>query len=173
MKGMQRSLSRGNPKAQEIIKQVFTIENTPVTVTGGSSTNPGTGQLVIGDFPEGNILFLGAVSYIQVAGSGSDANISDTWDGDYGIGTVPNANATLSGTDVDIIGSTAFGAATAEVSPLARGTGNTVAIFDNTDGSLELNLNILTDDNHVTDSTAVTMTVNGTVHLIYSILGDD
>lgn len=56
-KGMSRSLSRGNPKTQEIIKQVFTIENAPVTVTGGASTDAGTGTLVIGDFPEGNILF--------------------------------------------------------------------------------------------------------------------
>lgn len=172
-KGLPRSMSRGNPLTQEIIKQVITVRDLEITVTGGASTAAGVGTKVIGDFPEGNILFLGAVGYFQFAGSGSDAAIAADWQGDYAVGTTATADATLNGTDVDIIASTALAAATAEVSPRTRGTGATQAIFDNTDGSLEINLNVITDDDDVTDSTAVTMTVNGELHIAYIMLGDD
>lgn len=173
-KGLPRSMSRGAAQRQEIIKQVFRVEDAEMTVTGGASTAVGTGTIVIGDFPEGNILFLGAVAYFQFSGSGSDADIAADWEGDYSVGTVPNADADLGdATDVDIISSTALAAATAEVSPRTRGVNATQAIFDNTDGSLEINLNFITDDNDVTDSTAVTMTVDGELHIAYIILGDD
>lgn len=172
-KGLSRSMSRGATQRQEIIKQVFTVEDLAISVTGGASTAAGFGTVVIGDLPEGNILFLGAVAYFQFSGSGSDAAIAADWEGDYSVGSTATADATLSGTDVDIIGSTTLAAATAEVSPRTRGTGETQVILDNTDGSLELNLNLITDDNDVTDSTTVSMTVDGELHIAYIILGDD
>ena len=172
-KGLPRSMSRGAAQRQEIIKQVFSVEDLAISVTGGASTAAGFGTVVIGDLPEGNILLLGAVAYFQFSGSGSDANIAADWEGDYSVGSTATADATLSGTDVDIIGSTALAAATAEVSPRTRGTGATQVILDNTDGSLELNLNLITDDNDVTDSTTVSMTVDGELHIAYIVLGDD
>lgn len=172
-KGLPRSMSRGAAQRQEVIKQVFRVEDLDITVTGGASTAAGLGTVVIGDLPEGNILFLGAVSYLQFSGSGSDANLAADWEGNYSIGTTASADTTLDSTDANIIASQALAAATAEVSPRTRGTGATQAIFDNTDGSLELNLNLTTADNDVTDSTAVTLTVDGELHIAYIVLGDD
>lgn len=172
-KGLPRSSSRGSTQQQEIIKEVVKITNQAITVTGGASTAAGFGTVVIGGLPEGNILFLGATGYVDFDGSGSDANLIATWDGDYSVGTTPTADATLSGTDANIIGSTATGAAVAEQGVRARGTGVTAAIFDNTDGSLELNLNLITDDNSVTDSLTSVITANGEIQLVYVLLGDD
>ena len=124
-------------------------------------------------FPSGKSPRTAVPAYLQFRGSGSDANLAADWEGDFSIGTTPTADATLTGTDVDIVASSPIAAATAEVSPRTRGVNATQAMFDNTDGSLELNLNLITDDNDVTDSQVVNMTVNGELHIAYIVLGDD
>jgi hypothetical protein len=113
-KGLPRSMARGNPQRQEVIKQTFLIRNKTVTVSA-ASTAVGFGTAVIGDFPAGNILLLGAVGYLQFSGSGSDANLTADWEGDFAVGSAPTADVTLSGAEVDILPSTALAAATAEV----------------------------------------------------------
>jgi hypothetical protein len=158
---------------RDIIKQTFVARDLPVTVDG--LTGVGFGSAVLGDFPEGNILLLGAVSYMSLAGSGADANLVDTWSGDYGIGTTPAADATITAGDVDLVQSTAMGPAVAEVSPRTRGTSlaaDTGEIHDNTDGSLEINLNVLVDDASI-DADGVAMLANGELQIAYIVLGDD
>jgi hypothetical protein len=172
VKGLPRSLARGAAIRQEIIKQTFVVKDLEVTVSATGSAI-GFGSAVLGDLPEGNILFLGAVSYLEFAGSGADANLTDTWSGDYGVGTTAAGDATITGADVDIIASTALGAATAEVVARTRGTNATQVILDNTDGSLELNLNALIDAANIVDDESVVLTVNGEVTVLYSVLGDD
>lgn len=170
MKGLQRSLSRGSPARQDVVKQVVKVNKLAIQVDG--ATGVGFGSAVIGGLPEGNILFLGAVAYMQFTKAASATGIQATFDGDYGIGTTPASDATITGTDVDIIASTALGAATAGVSPRARGTNATQAIFDNTDGSLELNLNLLIDDANISADDQ-DLTVSGELYIVYSVLGDD
>ena len=170
-KGLPRSLARGAPQRQEIIKQTINISGTVAVAAAGAAV--GFGTRVIGDLPEGNILFLGAVAYVRLAGSGSDANLDATWDGDFSIGTAPTADVTLSGSEVDIIGSTALGAATAEVSPRVRAVNATQSILDNTDGSLELNLNVLIDAANIVDGATVNLTASGTLQLVYVVMLDD
>lgn len=168
-KGLARSLSRGVSSAP-ILKQTFPVKNAALSIAG--TTGVGFGSVVIGDFPQGNLLVLGAVSYIQL--NSADADITATYDGDYGVGTTPASDATITGADVDIIQSTALGAATAKLSPVARGTSaiaNSGQILDNTDGSLELNLNVLIDD--ATISGTADMTASGFVVVSYIVLGDD
>lgn len=169
-KGLPRSLSRGEPLSQEIIKAIVKVRAVAMTVDGLAGV--GDGQVVIGDFPEGNVLFLGAVAYMAFSGPGADANLGDTWQGDFSIGTTADSGDDLTGTDADIIGSTALAAATAEVSPRTRGTGVTQAILDNTDGSLELNLNLLVDDADI-GADGIAFTVEGELHILYSMLGND
>lgn len=170
-KGLPRSMSRGAAQRQEVIKQNFVISGTvAVTATGAAV---GWGTAVIGDLPKGNILLLGAVAYVQLAGSGADANLDATWDGDFSIGTAPTADVTLSGAEIDIIGSTALGAATAEVSPRVRAVNATQAIFDNTDNSLELNLNVLVDAANIVDGATVNLTASGVLQLAYIVMLDD
>lgn len=175
-KGLPRSHTRGQfaggagPKGG-IIK---VPEGTTMTITG--ATGNGWGTAVIGDFPAGNILLLGCVGYLQFAGSGSDADLADDWEGDYAVGTTPTADATLAGTDANVVPSTALAAATAEVSPKTRGTQADGAlagqVFDNTDGSLELNVNLSIDDADIAGDDSV-ITVTGELHIAYQVLGDD
>lgn len=170
-KGLPRSMSRGNPLKQEVMRQVFTAEDLAITVDG--ATGVGWGTAVLGDLPAGNILLLGAVSYLTF--TTASALVQAAFDGDYAIGTAPTADASLSGSEVDIIPSTALGAATAKVSPRARGVSTTSlngAILDNTDGSLELNLNLLIDDANIS-ADDVAFTADGELILLYAVLGDD
>jgi hypothetical protein len=101
----------------------------------------------------------------------ADADVIATFDGDYSIGSAPTADNALAGAEVDIIASTPLGAATAKVSPLVRATKASAAVLDNTDGALEVNLNLLIDDAAI--SGAADFTVDGVVILSYVVLGDD
>ena len=167
-KGLPRSLSRGKAANAPVIKkQKFKFKDVAIAVAGTSGV--GYGTAVIGDFPEGNILFLGAVAYAQF--TTADSDVQATFDGDYSVGTTPTADATLSGTDANIIASSALGAATAGVSPNARGTGTTAAVFDNTDGSLEVNLNLIIDDANI--SGTGDFTAEGVVEVAYAVMLDD
>lgn len=170
MKGLIRSLSRGTPAKQKVMTVKLPIKQLDLSVADGA---PGFGTVVLGGLPQGNLLFLGAISYLQF--SSSSSSITATFDGDYSIGTIPNVdNDVADAGDADIIPSTAFGAATAKLSPVIRGasTGSlTGGIFDNTDGSLELNLNVLIDDTAI--SGAAAFKVNGFVEVLLSVLGDD
>lgn len=162
--------ARKRAQADDAVKFVtYSVENKTLTVDGASGV--GFGTVVIGDLPEGNILILGAVSYMQFTGPTS-GDLDDDWAGDYGIGSTPAGDATLTGADVDIIGSTALAAATAEASPLTRGALIPTAIFDNTDGSLEINLSLLVDDANI-GADDLDFTVDGHLHLSYIKLGDD
>lgn len=171
-KGLPYSLSRGQPTRQEIIKQVFVAKDLPVSVVGGSGV--GFGSAIIGDLPKGNILILGAVAYMAISGPGGNADLVDTFVGDFGIGTTPAGDATISAGDVDIIQSTSLAAATAEVGPRTRAThlpADVGEIHDNTDDSLELNVNVLVDDASI--SGTVPMTITGELTLLYSVMSDD
>jgi hypothetical protein len=169
-KGLPYSIGRGPAANAPIKKKTIALRDLAINVSA-TSTAVGWGTAVISDFEQGNILFLGAVANLQFTTADTDA--SATWDGDYSIGTTPTADNTLSSTDANIVGSTAIGAATARVSPVARGTGSTLAIFDNTDGSLEINLNMLIDAANITDDTTVNLTVDGELYIAYIVLGDD
>jgi hypothetical protein len=150
-----------------IVKHTIDVVARTLPVVDGA---PGRGTLVLGDLPEGNVLLLGAVAYLRF--TTADADITATFDGDFSVGTVPTADSDLSDSgEADIIASTALGAATDKVSPLVRATNATQAIIDNTDGSLEVNLNLLIDDTAI--SGAADFTVDGVVMLSYVVLGDD
>ena len=175
MKGLPRSLSRGAPEKQEIYRVDLAIDET-FDITGVAATVD-AGTAVIGGLPEGNLLFLGAVANLQVDATG-DAHVIDNWAGDFGIGTIPNANVDLADAgDDDIIPSTALAAgASDKIAALTRGASTTTEhglIIDNTDGSLELNLNILIDDNVITDDEVGTFRALGVLHAAFIVLGDD
>lgn len=171
-KGLRRSLSRGpqHDRKDAPRRHLITLDAVAMTVDGASGA--GDGQLVAGDFPEGNIVFLSAVSYLEFSGPVGDAGLVDTWEGDYSVGTTPDSGDDLTGTDADIVGSTALAAATAEVSPRTRGIGITQAVFDNTDGSLEINVNLLVDDADIS-ADGIAFTVAGEIELMYALVLDD
>jgi len=121
---------------------------------------------------EGNVLLLGAVANLTFSGPTS-ANLKDDFQGDYSLGSTATADITLAGTDVDVIGSTAIPAATAEVSANVRGVNAAQAVINNTAAAGEINLNVLLDADEVTDGEDVVIAVTGTVDIAYIVLGDD
>ena len=176
-KGLPRSLAHANTSVLTI--NSYAIDHT-MSFTGASGSADDA-TVVIGGLPEGNILFLGAVSYLTLTGPTS-ADLADDFQGDYSIGTAPNTDDELMFlTDSDIIVGTPIAAATAEVSPKTRSTTNHDAvdlgllskIFDNTDGSIELNLNVLLDDGEITNLASVDITAKGVLHIAFAIMGDD
>lgn len=171
MKGLQRSLRRGTPQQQDIVKATVRVDTT-FQITGATGVAK-FATTVIGDLPEGNILLLGAAAYLAFSGPGGSANLTEDWEGDYAIGTAATADVTLNGSEVDIIPSTTLGPATAEAITRRRGVNATQAILDNTDGSLELNLNVVVDADEVSNGQTVTFTVEGELYIAYIVLGDD
>lgn len=171
--GLPRSLKRANKSEAIINREVIVVKDGTLTVDG--ATGVGFGTLVIGDLPAGNVLFLGALAYMQFTGPTS-GDLDDDWAGDYGVGTTPASDGTLSAGDVDLVPSTALAAATAEASPRTRGVQADGAfcgvVLDNTDGSLEINLNLLVDDANI-GADDLDFTVNGELVLSYVMLLDD
>lgn len=172
MKGLPRSLSRANPSVAAVQKLSIPIDKS-FDVTGATGVVQ-RATAVVGDFPAGNILILGAVSYLRLSGPGGSANLTDDFEGDYAFGSAPNADTDLTdASDFDIIPATALPAATAEVQPLTRAINAGQSILDNTDGSLEINLNILIDADEVTNAQTVAIRAQGALYLSYVVLGDD
>ena len=176
-KGLPRSLANAPKLKAQIVKQTFVVNAGSVTLTEDVGGQPAWATLVVGDFPEGNILFLGASAYFTFAGSGSDADLGDTWAGDYALGSAPVVDDTdpMVGAQADLLPTGAIAAATAEVSPRTRNAsvaGASGTVFDNTDGSLELNLNVLVDAADITGDDSV-LTIDGEVIVSYIVLGDD
>ncbi len=169
-KGLPRSLSRGTAMAQTTRKLRIAV-NEAMSFTGVNATAIDQTAVLAG-LPEGNILLLGAVSNLTFTGP-TAATLADDFQGDYGIGSTPADDNTISGADVDIIGSTAIPAATSEVSADVRATNATPVIIDNTAGTGEVNLNVLLDADEVDDTEVVVITVTGTIDIVYSVLGDD
>ncbi len=172
-------MAKGLPRSMEHALTVAVKRTVPVSgvmnITGGAGVvDPGT--FVIGGLPEGNILLLGAVAYVIV--SAVDADVLIDWAGDFGIGTIPNADADLGDPgDDDITPSTALLADTGTKATLSTRAASTqtehALIIDNTAGALELNFNLLVDDNFITDTEVGTFTVTGNLELVYIVMGDD
>jgi hypothetical protein len=167
MKGYVRGLSRSAQSASGSGgKKTIPLSGT-ISVADGA---PGFGTKVIGDFPAGNIFFAAAVLYLQL--TTADADVIAAFDGDVAIGTAPTADSDFGDAgEANIIASTALGAATAKVSPMVRAVNITPLMLDNTDGSLELNLNLLIDDASI--SGAANFTYEGALYIDYSVMGDD
>lgn len=170
MKGLVRSLSRGSPARQEIVRQRVPI-NTTLSFLGITDTVVRQ-QAVLGDLPEGNILLLGAIAYLKLTGPTS-GNLTDDFEGNFSVGSAPNADTSLSGAEVDLIPNTDLGPATSEATPTHRAANATQVMLDNTDGSLEINLNVTLDANEVTNAATVVITATGYVELAYIVLSDD
>lgn len=172
MKGLQRSIARGPRATKNINTLRLSISALALSFTGSTGVAV-FDTAVLSGLPEGNLLLLGSVANLTFSGSGADANLVDTFNGDFSLGTTPADDNTLSAADVDIVASTAMAAAVAEVSGPNRAANAAQAIIDNTDGAAELNLNVLLDADQVTNAETSVVTVDGTVDIAYIVLGDD
>lgn len=173
MKGLPYSNSRGIANTVPFVRKLrYPLLNKAIAVTGGASTAVGFGSANLGGLPEGNLFVFASITYLRF--SSSDTDVIATWDGDFSLGSTATADVTLSGTDANFLVSTPIGAATAKLSPQLRVSGSLTPFYlDNTDKSLCLFLNMLTDDNSVTDSLVGDFLINGFIDIAVAVLGDD
>ncbi len=173
MKGYPRGLGRAPAVRSPVVKQRIPVKALAISVVGASGV--GFGFATAGALPQGNILFLGAVSYLRFNKNG-DSDIQDAFDGDYSIGTAGTVDTDVADADEAIfIPSTAFPAPAASgLSGFIRGASTDAlggGIIDNTDGSKNVIINLLIDDANI--SGTASMLVDGVIDLAYIVLGDD
>lgn len=169
-KGLQRSLSRAPRGKRDIVKERIDLAGDTITVAGASGI--GFGSVALGSFPEGFILLLGAqITDLVLTGDGT-GHTSD-YDGDYGVGTTPVDDGTISVADENIITEAALGAATANVSPNLDAGNATAAIIDNSEDDQDLYLNLIIDDAEISADDVVFTVTSGTLWLVYTMIGDD
>ena len=157
-------------------KTVLTCTSTTVTITD----DPGVAQyggVKIYDFPGGVI----QVENALVSGTltaGVTGTIIDNWDGDVALGTATaTTGATLTGTEADIMPSTAVSAGASDkdgvVSAYSVATALTetpVRSFNGSSTPIDAYLNFVIDDS--ASHTSGTATFTGTVTLVWKFIGD-
>lgn len=171
MKGLKRSLDRGNSLEQHIIKSTLQMDALFLPMTN-VPFDTAWGTIALDRFKKGNVLFLGARADIIFAKT--DANISNTFEGIFSFGTEPStSNADLVGAFADLIPAFLLGPASSGVTSNERAWSLTQAgeVFDNTDSSLDVNLNIHIFDDSIFNHSALLVT--GNITTAYLLLGDD
>jgi hypothetical protein len=167
-KGFPRAIAN-NPQVAQT--RAIPVKDLPLLVTA-TGAGVGFGSAVAGGLPQGNVLILGATSYLSFSTEDDDV-VDAAFPSTYGIGTTVDANGAIAGTEEDIIAEVTNGAATAKVTPVVRGVGAGLMV-DNTAADVDLNINFaLTDEADITDGTTAPFLVNGTIYLAYLVLGDD
>lgn len=123
------------------------------------------------DLPAGAIIIHGVVANLTI--NKSSAGINNDFDGDFSVGTATAAgDATLTGTEANLIASTATPQATAGATT-AKGRSTAAVYLDGTSTAVDLFLNILVDDaDHDVTTTAANLIINGTITVIWSNMGD-
>jgi len=160
-------------EAPGLRKAVVTLAATPVALVDEAGI-VAYGGLKILDLPEGLITFLGAVADLAVTKDA--AGVNDDWDGDFALGTATaGIDATLTGTEADLIPSTATPQAVAGATTatgLSTGT-EAPALFDGSTTAVDVFLNFLVDDaDHDVTTTPTNLVVSGTVTVLYALAGD-
>lgn len=149
-------------------KTILTLASTPVTVA--NTTGSSFGGVKLYDLPEGRIAVLGATANLTMTWTGED--IAADGSGDFSLGTTITADATLDGTDVNLLPSTGM------LDPFVLGVGTATgalaasAQFDGTTTPVDANLNIIIDDVDVADGASDVVLVSGTVTITWINLGD-
>lgn len=153
-----------------IRKTVLTLTNVPVTV--GNTTGISFGGTKIYDFPAGRILILGSVLSnltFDLSHEDNATPISGTMGGDISVGTTAPSDGTLTNEDVDLIPSTS-------IDPISSGVAGAAlaasAQLDGTGTAKDAFINVLIDNADVADGASDVILVNGTLTLIWCLLGD-
>lgn len=143
----------------------ITVSATVACVDATTSGSQGT--LLLGTFPEGNILFLGAVVNLTIARVGTAIAAGAAVIGSIGT-VVPAVDTTLTSTEANMVASTACTLTTGAGAFAAVGA--SPAVLDGTGGAKTINLNFVVPD--ADSSGNDSLTVTGTVDLSYVWLGD-
>ena len=169
-KGLPRSLAKASPMRSAVKKLSIEIDH-PITVTATGAA-VGFGSVVLGGLPEAYLKIMAVAVKVQFSGP-TTGNLSDIFDGDFGVGTTPASDATITAGDVDLISSTALNPATAERSPVKTVADGVDLVIDNTADDLEINLNLLIDAADITDGAVVVMRAQGVLEIVLVTMLDD
>lgn len=152
------------------IQRILTFADTPLPLIDTAATVARC-ALKIFDFPEGQIKIIG--STVNLVLTKSAAGVNADWDGDFSLGTVAAAaDATLTGTEANIIASTATPQAVAGVTT-AKAIQAADVLLDGTATAVDVYLNVLVDDaDQDVTTTPTNLIANGTITLTYALLGD-
>jgi hypothetical protein len=170
-KGLPRSNSRATPNLSATMRLRI-----PVKAKAFNLTDPGAaagwGTVPLGGLPQGNVLILGAVGYLQL--SSTHASVTTTFVGTMALGTTATADNALAGTEINIAPAVTSAAAVNKVGPVTR-VASTIAeaglMVDNTDNNVNVNLNVTIADAGI--AAAANAVVDGYVDLVIAVLGDD
>lgn len=156
---------------------LLALDSLPVVT--GNTTGASFGSKQLYTFPQGRILIKGVLAYFRLitfnTAAGVDGDIAAAGSGDYSIGSTASADATLGGTDIDLLPSTAM------LDPFVAGVGRSnvgsalaaSAQFDGTTTPLSAYLNAIIDDADVSDAAANdSVFFTGWVRMTWSWLGD-
>lgn len=141
-----------------------------VTSTGAAA---GFGSVQLASLPKSELWYLRGRLYVAFQEEPSvalpTANLSDTWSGDFSIGTLKNADADLADAgDADLVASTARDVATA--GGFARAAFDMTllnnTLIDNNNGSKGVWLNLLVDALDIADNTSAQIRVSGVLRMV-------
>lgn len=156
-------------------RTILTCTATPVTISDDAGVAQ-YGGVKIYDFPAGLIITMGAVIDGALT-AGVTGTIKDAWEGDVALGTATaTTGATLTGTEADILQSTAIAAATGKVgtcdavSAATALTESGARHLDGTSTAVDMYLNFVIDDDAT--HTAGTAAFTGTISFLWANLGD-
>jgi hypothetical protein len=156
-------------------KVTLTCAITPIVITDEAGQGQ-FGPVKVYDFPEGLLLFLGAV--IDGSFTVDDSEMTDTFDGDVALGTAAAADAQgQDGTTDDLLQTTAMTQAIAQVANCdavtiaTKLTESGARWHDGTATAKDMYLNFEIDDQaaHITGTGSFT----GAIQFAYIILGDN
>ena len=141
---------------------VLDLVDVPVTV--GNTSGASFGSLLLYTLPKGVITFDASTVYFnEIDWAGQDIAVGGS--GDFALGTTATADATLSGTDVDVCPSTAM------LDPFVAGIGRSNAggflaaraRFDGSSTAKAVYLNVIVDDADVSDGASDVVLFTGRV----------
>lgn len=153
--------------ANKIVTLTLTNKVIAVTDTGGAAG--GHGSLKLLDLPEGNVLFLNASTNLTVARVSTGIGATAALIGSIGSAAVSTADSTLTTTEANIVPSTAA-TLTAGAGTL-KGEATAIAFVDGTTTPAGVYLNFAVPDAGISASDSVT--VSGTITVIYNVSGDN
>lgn len=155
--------------AREAMTTVLTLTALSIAMADAAGV-VAYGSKKILDFPAGYVGIESVVAKLSV--TKSSAGVITTFDGDFSLGTVAAAgDATLTGTEADIIASTATPQAVAGVTT-AYGSKLTATNLDGTTTPVDMYLNVLVDDaDHDVTTTPCNLLFTGTITVTWRNMG--
>lgn len=145
------------------------LDGLSVTTTD-ATTNGAHGSKLLFTMPEGLVVIQGAVTNLTIARVGTSITTTASVVSSLGTVAVANTDATLTSTEANIIPSTS-GTLTAGAGTV-KGQSTATTTLDGTDTPVPVYLNFaMPDSSHGTSADA--LLVNGTITIVYSVIGDN